>query len=312
MLTMSLIFVFIVCGVASKRTLVVGHRGNGCSQPGCESAIPENTVESYLSAIEMGADVIEIDVWLSADNEIVITHRDKWADNERLYPSIVTMNNDTIPTPSDYSHRDRSRFPVKAAWSRDRPDPNMYLSQQYSTPHTPLTTIPLLREALQAVCPTGKKLVVELKADREDIGRLVMTEIEKYASFDCIHAISSFYWSKHQVLGGYHFDLLKPLKDDPRVKRALLIQVPHPDGVTSFIKAAKYYNASYLHPSCRMMNRWTEAMMQEVHQAGLEVMCYFGSQSMDKEADFVKAINKGVDEICTNSPKRLRNLIDKL
>jgi glycerophosphoryl diester phosphodiesterase len=48
-------------------TLVGGHRGNPAERP-------ENTLASFLSAIELGVDLIECDVHLSSDGELVVIH----------------------------------------------------------------------------------------------------------------------------------------------------------------------------------------------------------------------------------------------
>jgi len=47
--------------------LVGGHRGN-------PAELPENTLASFRSAIELGVDMIECDVHLSADGELVVIH----------------------------------------------------------------------------------------------------------------------------------------------------------------------------------------------------------------------------------------------
>src|SRR5262252_5883544 len=47
--------------------LVGGHRGNPAEHP-------ENTLASFRSAIELGVDLIECDVHLSADGELIVIH----------------------------------------------------------------------------------------------------------------------------------------------------------------------------------------------------------------------------------------------
>ena len=47
--------------------LVGGHRGNPAEHP-------ENTLASFRSAIELGVDMIECDVHMSADRELVVIH----------------------------------------------------------------------------------------------------------------------------------------------------------------------------------------------------------------------------------------------
>lgn len=50
-----------------RRPLVVAHRGDSCNHP-------ENTLAAVQSAIDLGADVVELDVHCSADGVAVILH----------------------------------------------------------------------------------------------------------------------------------------------------------------------------------------------------------------------------------------------
>ena len=47
-----------------KQTLVWAHRGYA----------PENTLEAFRKAVEMGADGVELDVQLTKDGELVVIH----------------------------------------------------------------------------------------------------------------------------------------------------------------------------------------------------------------------------------------------
>jgi glycerophosphoryl diester phosphodiesterase len=46
---------------------IVGHRGNA-------ARAPENTIESFRQAVELGVDALELDVHLSADGQVVVIH----------------------------------------------------------------------------------------------------------------------------------------------------------------------------------------------------------------------------------------------
>ena len=52
---------------SSARTRVIAHRG-------FSSAAPENTIAAVRAAIEIGADMVEIDVTLTADGHIIVIH----------------------------------------------------------------------------------------------------------------------------------------------------------------------------------------------------------------------------------------------
>ncbi|HLQ60748.1 MAG TPA: glycerophosphodiester phosphodiesterase family protein [Candidatus Acidoferrales bacterium] len=51
----------------SGRPLIGGHRGNPAQHP-------ENTLRSFESALELGCDLVECDVHLSADGELIVIH----------------------------------------------------------------------------------------------------------------------------------------------------------------------------------------------------------------------------------------------
>lgn len=50
-----------------KRPLIHGHRG-------CRGLRPENTIPAFLHAVATGADVLELDVIISADAQVVVSH----------------------------------------------------------------------------------------------------------------------------------------------------------------------------------------------------------------------------------------------
>lgn len=62
-----MLVVLALAAAAHAKTLVIGHRGNSRFEP-------ENTMAAFRSAIEMGADGIEVDLRLTADEQIVMIH----------------------------------------------------------------------------------------------------------------------------------------------------------------------------------------------------------------------------------------------
>lgn len=52
------------------KTLVFAHRGSKCNRP-------ENTLAAFAEALNVGTDGIELDVHLTADNELVVIHDEK-------------------------------------------------------------------------------------------------------------------------------------------------------------------------------------------------------------------------------------------
>lgn len=66
---LSLIFIVKICqGV--ERPLVIGHRGS--------AYLPELTLESQSIGHAFGADMVEIDICLTRDNQLIVIHGNKF------------------------------------------------------------------------------------------------------------------------------------------------------------------------------------------------------------------------------------------
>jgi glycerophosphoryl diester phosphodiesterase len=116
-------------------TLVVAHRG-------AAMAAPENTMEAYRLAVEMGADAIEIDVHLTADGKLAVIHDETVERTTDLTGSVASMTLKQLRT-ADAGHnfeRDGS-FPFRGRGLK----------------------VPTFTEVLKWL-PDGIGLVVEVKA----------------------------------------------------------------------------------------------------------------------------------------------------
>ena len=112
----------------NERPLVWAHRG-------ASGYLPENTMEAYEKAVELGADGIELDVHLSKDGKIVVIHDEKL---ERV--------SDGKGWVKDLTLEELRRF----NYNRMKP--------QLAYAH-----IPTLEEVYDYIRPTGKTINVELK-----------------------------------------------------------------------------------------------------------------------------------------------------
>ena len=76
--------------ITARRLEVHGHRG-------CRGLRPENTLAAFLYALQLGVDVVELDVVISADKQVVVSH-EPW-----LNPSIC-LDHDGQLIGSDATH----------------------------------------------------------------------------------------------------------------------------------------------------------------------------------------------------------------
>ncbi|MCE1198607.1 MAG: hypothetical protein LWW85_06525, partial [Marinilabiliales bacterium] len=119
---------------AIGQTLYIGHRGNS-------SIAPENTIASAKSAWEAGADGVELDVYLSADEKLMVihdSHTQRTCPGQHDFEIAKTMS-DTLRTLDAGMWKDK-------AFQHEK--------------------IPFLEEILATV-PPDRMLVVEIKCGTE-------------------------------------------------------------------------------------------------------------------------------------------------
>ncbi|KAK2951974.1 hypothetical protein BLNAU_13074 [Blattamonas nauphoetae] len=320
---------------------VVGHGGNGCSQFNCISRDPENSIPSFLHAISAGADIIETSVWISKDDELIISHRNVIdSGRDDLYASITPGQSSTTPRPSQYEHKHREKYPVKEPWSIARSEKDLYYSDQFNRPFNPPLYLLTLGEFLHFISQTNTTAILEMSGNDPRLPHRIISELEQYQAFDKIHAISTFSWSQYNP-NPSQIDLLEPLRNDTRIKRALrfyggrkyqalryqfkqISQIHSPftvvvhlitsairsisNGVPFFtpnndfiLDAAQHYNASFIHPSCESLDQNWNHTIQRAHNSGIQTMCWFGRQT-DTFHQFEQVVQFNVDEISTNDP----------
>ncbi len=111
-----------------KRTLVWAHRG-------ASGYAPENTLEAFQKAVELGADGVELDVQMTKDGQLVVIH-DETVERTSSLKGWV----------KDYLYEDLRRLDVNRNF-----------------PEYGRTGIPALEEVYRLLKPTGLKINTEIK-----------------------------------------------------------------------------------------------------------------------------------------------------
>lgn len=108
--------------------LVLAHRG-------ASGYAPENTIEAYKKAIELGADGIELDVQMTKDGEIVVIHDET-----------IDRTSDGKGWVKDYTLEELRKF-----------------NFNNHNPHYPHADIPTMREVFELIKPTNLVINIEIK-----------------------------------------------------------------------------------------------------------------------------------------------------
>lgn len=133
----------------TRTPLIIGHRGNPTNAP-------ENSIASYITAWKNGADIVETDVYLSADNEIVIMHD---GDISRTTDGTGNIESMTVEQLQKYH-----------VWAD-----NDKFKEQY-----PNEVIPTLRDMFEALKDTDVKIFIEIKSGKAQICNKIADLVNEY------------------------------------------------------------------------------------------------------------------------------------
>lgn len=151
-----------------RRTWVIGHRG-------IPALAPENTLEGAIKAYENGADIVEVDIYVTTDNQLVIQH-----DGEL---SRTTTGTDYI---EKYSLAELKELYA----NKQFPD-----SEEYAN-----CRIPTMKEFFEEFKDTHLGFFIEIKSQKENCLPLLKELIDEYADYDMINrcTIISFFMNQLQ------------------------------------------------------------------------------------------------------------------
>ena len=138
-----------------RRPMMIAHRG---LYAGAQSSAPENTIEAALASVTKGADILELDVYRTSDNQVVIIHDGSTARTAPGYPAL-TISSSTLAQIKEVNLADPigGRIDLK---------------------------IPTLIEYFQALKGSGAVIFIEIKPNDPLLVHLVASLIEEYDMYD--------------------------------------------------------------------------------------------------------------------------------
>ena len=140
---------------ASRPLEVHGHRG-------CRGLLPENTIPAFLHALALGVDVLEMDVIISADHQVVVSH-EPWLS---AHLCLDTAGQPISPT----TERDYNLYQLPYATIRQAdcgcvPQPNFPHQQLHSAPKPLLSEVLATVEAQAIQSRQPIRYSIEIKSD---------------------------------------------------------------------------------------------------------------------------------------------------
>ncbi|MEQ8417872.1 MAG: glycerophosphodiester phosphodiesterase family protein [Imperialibacter sp.] len=246
--------------IKEKDFIIVGHRG-------AAGHAPENTMASFRKAIELGADVIELDVHRSKDGHLVVMH-DATVDR-------TTNGSGAI---SDMTY-DEIRALDAGGWFGEAFKGEL---------------APSLAEVIVGI--NGEvKVLIEIKWPNDGLydglGKQVAEEVHKYGAEEwcIIQSFDSKYLDEAHA-AGYNTPLQKLL-----VSQTSLFFVPFYQDNRFRLGRASTTHVESINYHHKMINA---SLVQRHHDDGLMVIPY----TVNTTDEMVKVLGMGVDGVITNYP----------
>lgn len=262
----------------ASRVLVVGHRG-------ARARFPENTLPAVRHALEAGADGVEVDVRLTADDVPVVVHDAtlpaglcRLADGRRL-PKGLAIRGLTFEA--------LRRFDCGAIANPEFPD-------QKAVPGTPVPSLGELLDLLAAPEPPAARraiLFLELKYEEDDPALAPPRERLARLVVDLLRERGVV--SRTVVLS---FD--RPLLREVRGLEPSLATMPLVRGREDLVAVARREGSPWIGPR---QDRVTAASVGALHAAGVRVFAWTANAPRDQD----RLRDLGVDAVGTDDPARL-------
>ncbi len=251
-----------------KRVLVHGHRG-------ARAMRPENTIPAFQYAIAAGVDALELDMAVTKDNVLVVSH------DPLLNPKICRG-----PRPGIAIHQlTLAQLREYDCGGQNNPD----FPKQVPVPGT---RMPTLDEVFDLAGDGNFDFNIETKSfpDKpqytpppDEFARLVLDAIRRH------------HLAARIILQSFDFRTLHAMKKlDPNIRRSALYAGTDRD----FVKIAREADATIVSPYYKLV---TPENVRAAHQAGLQVVPW----TADTPADWQVLVNAGVDAIITDDPAAL-------
>lgn len=295
--------IILLCACLSFRAQaidIVSHRGFA-------GLLPENTLAAMEAALVLGVDVIDVDVVLSADDELMVSH------DAYLNPDFTQLENGQwLPKAlwiRELSQAALDQFNVGGArpgssYAEDFP-------QQHPLPHAAL---PTLREVLTLIAhrAPGHALQIEIKTHPSQQRLAHPIEIVP----QLVETLRTTHIGKHIQVHSFDWRNLVLLRQwAPEVTLSFLTDFSNPDwepGLwTAGIELASPEEAPAIIAElggeiwCPNYQTLTPALVEKAHQHGLRVQPW----TVDNPTDMRRLIDYGVDAIITNRPDVLKGVL---
>lgn len=260
--------------IATQKISVHGHRGS-------RGTHPENTMPAFQEAVSSTADVLELDLHLSKDNVLIISHdfqiTDRTCRDKAGKPLVAPIRI------RDLTVKELKQFDCGSATHPGFPE-------QKQIPGTSLVTLEELLRWIVKTAPTVE-LNIETKMDEEDRKK---NPDSAFFVQKIVDLLRKYDYTERSILQSFDFRTLEAAKPiAPKLRRSALFA-----DQKDFCHRAVQFHPQFASPEQSLL---TAAEVEFCHQNGIQVVPW----TLDYEDEWTQAIDMGVDAIITNYPRKL-------
>ena len=272
--------------IPEQKLEIQGHRGARWMRP-------ENTLPAFQYALENGVSTLELDMHVTEDNVIVVTHDPYINENVCLDPNGQRIHDKILV--KNLTLKELRKYDCGSLVNP------LFPAQ---TP-VPKTSMPTLEEVFGLVenskLPNAKtiKFNIETKSEEahpeftpapEPFVRMVLATVKKHKMLNRVE------------LQSFDYRTLKIAKQlEPKLKLSLLIE-NRPKEENGLIQLVQQYGVQILSPNYEWL---TEQDVQDMHKIRVKVLPW----TPNTREDWRKLIGMGVDGIITDNPKALIDFV---
>ena len=271
---------------------IQGHRG-------CRGLMPENSIPAFLKALDLGVHTLEMDVVISGDGQVVVSHEPYFhADYCTKPDGTPVLKSDKINL-YKLSYEQIKKYDIGARGNE------AFAEQQKISTYKPLLSEVI--EEVERYLMTKKlppcKYNIEIKSEQTeyDVSQPKPAEFSELVNAVLVQQKIE---PRRVVLQSFDFEVLKYWHAQITNKRFLPVKlsalVSNMKGVEANLKSLGFVPAIYS-PYYRLLN---QRAVEQLHQRGIKVIPW--TVNTRDEMKQIKAL--GTDGLITDYPDRARGL----
>lgn len=278
---MKLFFVLFFIAISSvdaqeNYPTIFGHRG-------CRGLLPENTIEAFQRAIDLGVDGIEWDIVINKDKQIVISHEPYMEKKYCLMPDSSEIKDEKSLNIFRMSQKEIKQYDCGSKQYSKFPEQQKIKAYK-----------PLFKEVIEKIDLSNTTILFEIKSDKK-LYDAFQPQPTEYVDI-ILKEIELFEYKENIIFMSFDANIINELhKKAPQYKLVYLTYSP-------FSSVKKCLKDLTVRPYALGIYNSTISKKDVLNAHQLEIKVF--AWTVNKEKDVKKLTNYGVDGIITDYPNK--------